>query len=274
MIFDYSKYQTYSLMESLTCNSCKCLWKPIDTDKRKNGIPFKNCQDCRKKDREKRERLKCIHNKRASVCEICSGASLCVHRRRKIECKECLGSAVCLHNRIKYSCMECIGTSICKHHIRRSRCRICQGGSVCIHNQITYECKECNFKNWLLRNQRDSLRRLFKLTPEQRKCMKSIDYLGCSIEFFVNHIQKQFVEGMTWNNIHLDHIRPVSSFNLEEEKEFLLCANWKNFQPLFAKDNLEKSNKFTKEDEEKWIELFNTLSIQEKTHQSDPPPPP
>ena len=62
---------------------------------------------------------------------------------------------------------------------------------------------------------------------------------------------------MTWDNIHLDHIKPVSKFNLDDEDEFLDCCNYKNFQPLLVKDNLEKSNKFTENDEIKWRKIMN-----------------
>jgi hypothetical protein len=57
---------------------------------------------------------------------------------------------------------------------------------------------------------------------------------------------------MTWNNIHIDHIKPVSRFNLEDEEEFLKCCHYTNLQPLFAKDNLEKHNKWSEQEEEEW----------------------
>ena len=45
---------------------------------------------------------------------------------------------------------------------------------------------------------------------------------------------------------HVDHIKPISSYNLENEKELFECFNYKNLQPLWAHDNLVKSNKIIK----------------------------
>jgi hypothetical protein len=62
------------------------------------------------------------------------------------------------------------------------------------------------------------------------------------------------VEGMTFDNIHIDHIKPIAAFNLENEEEFLDCCHYTNFQPLFAKDNMEKHNKWNEEAEAFWNE--------------------
>lgn len=51
---------------------------------------------------------------------------------------------------------------------------------------------------------------------------------------------------MTWNNYgpywHLDHIRPLSWFNLETE--FMEAWSLNNLQPLEAKLNLSKNNRY------------------------------
>ena len=59
---------------------------------------------------------------------------------------------------------------------------------------------------------------------------------------------------MTLDNIHYDHIKPVSAFNLEDENDLLSCCHYTNFQPLLARDNLCKSCKWSDEDEEFWKE--------------------
>jgi hypothetical protein len=53
---------------------------------------------------------------------------------------------------------------------------------------------------------------------------------------------------MTWENYcfdvwHIDHIKPVSSFDLTLPEEQLKAFNFKNLQPLWAKENLEKGSK-------------------------------
>lgn len=73
--------------------------------------------------------------------------------------------------------------------------------------------------------------------------------LGCSIEKAKEWLEVQFTEGMTWDaflagEIHIDHIRPCASFDLAKKSEQLECFNWKNLQPLWAKENLEKGARF------------------------------
>lgn len=74
---------------------------------------------------------------------------------------------------------------------------------------------------------------------------KTFEIVGCTQEFLKEHIEKQFTEGMSWDlmgqHIHIDHIIPLSSANTEEEV-YKLC-HYTNLQPLWAKDNLKKSNK-------------------------------
>ena len=84
------------------------------------------------------------------------------------------------------------------------------------------------------------------------KTKPTIEYLGCSAKYFKEHIQSKKTEGMTFDNIHFDHIKPVSRFNLEDEEELLKCCHYTNFQPLISTDNLEKSNKWSEKDEEFW----------------------
>ena len=57
---------------------------------------------------------------------------------------------------------------------------------------------------------------------------------------------------MTWDNIHIDHIKPVNAFNLDNEDEFLDCCHYSNLQPLTAKANLEKSDNWNEDAEQFW----------------------
>ena len=73
----------------------------------------------------------------------------------------------------------------------------------------------------------------------------TFNIIGCSPEFLKEYLEKQFIEGMTWElmgqHIHIDHIIPLSSAKTEEEI-YKLC-HYTNLQPLWAEDNLKKSNK-------------------------------
>ncbi len=79
-----------------------------------------------------------------------------------------------------------------------------------------------------------------------RKVSLTIEYLGCSVPQFKKHIEKQFKPGMTWKNHglrgwHIDHIIPINSAKTKEDL-YKLC-NYKNLQPLWAKENFLKSDK-------------------------------
>ena len=77
------------------------------------------------------------------------------------------------------------------------------------------------------------------------KDKSSIVNLGCSISEFKLYIENQFQSGMTWNNYgewHIDHVIPLSKFNLTSETELKEACNYLNLQPLWAKDNIRKSN--------------------------------
>jgi 5-methylcytosine-specific restriction endonuclease McrA len=79
-----------------------------------------------------------------------------------------------------------------------------------------------------------------------RKCLKlrgesklgsAEFYIGCTYEQLIVHLEKQFTEGMTWDNYgkwEIDHIVPLSRGG---------SFHYTNLQPLWREDNLKKSNK-------------------------------
>lgn len=78
----------------------------------------------------------------------------------------------------------------------------------------------------------------------------TLELLGYSREELVSHIEKQFTKGMNWERvfageIHIDHIVPVSSFNISGADDPALRECWalSNLRPLWAKDNLSKQAK-------------------------------
>jgi hypothetical protein len=78
-----------------------------------------------------------------------------------------------------------------------------------------------------------------------RKSERTEFYLGCTVDYFLEHIQKQFVKGMTLKNHgkwHIDHIKPCASFDLSKLSEQKKCFHYTNLQPLWAKDNLLKKD--------------------------------
>jgi hypothetical protein len=74
------------------------------------------------------------------------------------------------------------------------------------------------------------------------------EILQYSPEELATHLEKQFSEGMSWENYgewHVDHISPITSFNFQEvgDNEFMKCWSLENLQPMWADENIRKSNK-------------------------------
>jgi len=72
--------------------------------------------------------------------------------------------------------------------------------------------------------------------------------VGYSLDELMKHLEKQFKEGMSWDNYgewEIDHIIPQCSFSFDNihSEEFLKCWSLTNLQPLWKKDNRQKSGK-------------------------------
>lgn len=93
-------------------------------------------------------------------------------------------------------------------------------------------------------------RRMHKLIKRSDRNGSAVRDLGCSLNQFKLYIESKFSEGMSWDNYgkwHLDHIYPISRVDLTNRDEFLKIAHYTNYQPLWAEDNLKKSNKLPEE---------------------------
>ena len=153
----------------------------------------------------------------------------------KNRCRDCGGSSYCIHNKRKELCAECEGGSMCIHKIQRRQCRVCSPLLVMVHIQ------------------RHNIWKIMK-SNNVKKLKPTIEYLGCSSEYFKEYIESKMIEGMTFDNIHFDHIKPVSAFDLDKEEELLNCCHYTNFQPLLIEDNLKKWSKWNDEDDIFWRE--------------------
>jgi hypothetical protein len=108
-----------------------------------------------------------------------------------------------------------------------------------------------------LRRERRKVDPLFKMTGNLRtrtslafknkgysKNTKTQEMLGVDWEVCKAHIERQFTKGMKWSNYgewHIDHIIPLASSKTEEGLKKL--CHYSNLQPLWAEDNLIKSDK-------------------------------
>ena len=85
--------------------------------------------------------------------------------------------------------------------------------------------------------------RLSKAVSGNFKSGSAVKDLGCSIEDLKKHLESQFTEGMSWENYgkwHIDHIKPLALYDLQDPQQFEEACRYKNLQPLWAEDNLRK----------------------------------
>lgn len=86
--------------------------------------------------------------------------------------------------------------------------------------------------------------RLYDYYKGLNRSKTSEKIIGISWNGFKLHIEQQFSDGMKWENYgewHIDHIIPLSSGKTKKELEKLF--HYTNCQPLWAKENLSKSDK-------------------------------
>ena len=81
-----------------------------------------------------------------------------------------------------------------------------------------------------------------------KKNSKTEELLGISFEEFKNYIEFLMTSEMTWNNIELDHVRPLSSFNLTDPTQLKEASHYSNIQPLLKSDNSSKGSRYHEHD--------------------------
>jgi hypothetical protein len=109
------------------------------------------------------------------------------------------------------------------------------------YNKRKYRNKEFRLSSAVAASIRVSLKRA--------KISKKFNFLGFTIEELIIRLESTWTPGMSWENYgkggwHIDHIRPLSSFDLSDEREFLSAWHLTNLQALWETDNLKKGSFF------------------------------
>ncbi len=109
--------------------------------------------------------------------------------------------------------------------------------------------------NPILRVQISLRGRLHHALNRNSKSSTTMGLVGCSIDFLKQLLESQFKSRMSWDNYgrgfngkgmqewHIDHIKPCASFDLSKPEEQLKCFHYTNLQPLWATENLIKSDR-------------------------------
>jgi 5-methylcytosine-specific restriction endonuclease McrA len=97
----------------------------------------------------------------------------------------------------------------------------------------------------LCREIRARTRLILKRALSSNKIGPISNLIGCSGHELVRYIESQWLPGMSWGNRsewHIDHIIPISSFNLLDPEQRAKASHYSNLRPLWAKDNKAKSD--------------------------------
>ncbi len=100
---------------------------------------------------------------------------------------------------------------------------------------------------------KENLRSRFtQAVRNKHKTGSAVRDLGCSIPELIDRLTDMFQPGMTWDNWglgpdkwNIDHIKPLSKFDLTDREQFLQAAHYTNLQPLWQEDNLRKGDHST-----------------------------
>lgn len=72
-------------------------------------------------------------------------------------------------------------------------------------------------------------------------------FLGCTIPEYKAYLESKFLEGMSWSNRGhgigkwcIDHVRPVSFYDLTDPEQLKQCFHYLNTQPIWFRENIAK----------------------------------
>jgi len=129
-------------------------------------------------------------------------------------------------------------------------CRICERAGSKLWRKHNYN-KIIAYENTTQRRIASSIRRRLNAIIKS-KSYSTFEYVGCSSTELIKYLASQFYsqpgtgKKMSWQNYgkwHIDHIIPLSYFDLTIEEELIQAWHYTNLQPLWAEENLKKGAK-------------------------------
>jgi hypothetical protein len=101
--------------------------------------------------------------------------------------------------------------------------------------------------NPIFRLRKNVRRRLHLALKGAYKPDTTRNIVGCDWNVLKEHLESLFKDGMSWENYgyygwHVDHIIPLSEFDLNDPEQFKKAMHYTNLQPLWMEDNLAKKN--------------------------------
>ena len=225
----------------IKCRTCNTLKDAKEYYSYKGKINGKQCKSCRSL-QNKRE----YENKKAN-------SQVKDQPDEKI-CSKCGESkALCMYDKNPRTkdghtgrCKDCINQKRRERYTQKTKP---QKKELYIKNKEYYTSYR---RERMRRDPRFKLRARFSTLISQsikkRTGNSCFEHLSYSIDGLIQHLENHFVDGMSWDNYgdwHIDHVYPQSRlpYNTYDDANFEKCWALKNLRPLWAADNIKKSNK-------------------------------
>jgi hypothetical protein len=237
------------------CKSCRAEERIVLALRDKNEIIFpdnKLCNIC-KKLKTKDE----FHNRKHSkdglldICKKCANKKRIIYYTNNISKEKNMPT--------NKQCPKCKEIKLSQYFYTSKRnidglasyCKICDNKLSIQYAKNNREKISKRYREYVKNNIQARIRlnirnRVSKAIKNKIKPITIENVLGCTRNELMEHLQKQFTNGMTWENYgqwHIDHIIPLASFDLTELEQFKKACHYTNLQPLWAKDNISKSDK-------------------------------
>ena len=234
----------------------------------KNRNICKACDYSRK--REKYHSTRTESTKTCNLCGVSKNILECVKNRNR--CNDCNNQV----RKTKYESNEVHRALLIRHAIeykqkraeerrqvreaelRELSERIGEGNAVCKYcNEVRpkngfrenrLKCKDCERDEPLEKFKRNIRSRIY--LSLSKKTLHTVEYLGCNASEYVrwisNNSNNYTLEnhGTVW---HIDHVIPLSKFDLEDVSQQLIAFNWRNTMALEKRENLAKNNRIVPE---------------------------
>ena len=205
------------------------------------------------KEKAYKEELHILQKRGQRRCRVCNtikvldefyNARIKGHYNKKSYCKKCFYETWRVPAQ-KTEHYKKLKSSFNKRYRQKHREKLNTKRNLKYHTNIQHKLKVT------LRNRIGTVLKIKNAT----KSFKTVELLGCSIDDFKLYLESKFQDGMSWDNHtrngwHIDHIIPLDAFDLTKSEEQLKACHYTNLQPLWSKENLQKSNKIEEYNEE------------------------
>ncbi|WP_156379929.1 MULTISPECIES: hypothetical protein [unclassified Rhizobium] len=239
----------------------------------------KRCDDCRIKARRESDRIAADAKRRKAgikkvkgetfACERCSCDYVATSKSRQSFCPTCRPIVMLERARaISYEKGIYEGR---KRVGRVETCKHCRANFTVTRKGNFVYCGECTLlakanklpdsvarvrayaKTWVASHPKHSLNAIMRrgiLRSVEDKAGRSwTSLVPYTVEELMDHLERQFTDGMTWENRglngwHIDHRLPLSSFSYTsaEDPEFQFAWSLANLQPMWGDENIRKKD--------------------------------